>query len=300
MIAKHSPDYPFAKVRERLRGADLAIFNLECALSRDGIPIRKRYSFKADPGAAQGLVGAGLDIAVLANNHSVDCGREQLSKTIEVLRRGGIASVGAGSDSAAAMAPLMVERDGLRIAVLARSFVLPDRVIYREDAPTVAMYDPETMMEEVREARQQADVVIISLHWGIEYSREPQESQRRIAHALVDAGATLVLGHHPHTPPTCGALSKRVDRLQPWQFRLRPDWPERAARPTAQLHPYAGRRAELHSHTRQDHRRPAPTGVGRTRSHEFATEANSSHFPCPLFRQRVDTTGCHQGEVFRV
>jgi poly-gamma-glutamate capsule biosynthesis protein CapA/YwtB (metallophosphatase superfamily) len=199
-MARHGVDYPLAKVNDRLRRADLALFNLECALSQDGTPIAKRYSFKGDPAAANGLARAGLDVAVLANNHSVDCGRDRLAETIEALRRHGIAAVGAGEDAATAAAPLIVMRNGLRIAILARSFVLPDRVVYREDAPTVAMYDPETMLEEVRAARRQADVVIVSLHWGIEYAREPQESQRRIAHALVDAGAALVIGHHPHTP----------------------------------------------------------------------------------------------------
>ena len=200
VTAQHGPDYPFAQVQDRLRRADLALFNLECALSQDGVPIKKRYSFRADPVAAGGLARAGLDVAVLANNHSVDCGRDRLAETMETLRQRGIASVGAGEEAAAAAAPLIVERNGLRVAILARSFVLPDRVIYREDAPTVAMYDPETILEEVRAARREADMVIVSLHWGIEYAREPQESQRRIAHALVDAGAALVLGHHPHTP----------------------------------------------------------------------------------------------------
>jgi hypothetical protein len=78
--------------------------------------------------------------------------------------------------------------------------VLPDGIVYREDVPTVAAYDPERIMEEVRAARAQADVVVVSLHWGVEYTREPQESQRRIARALIDAGATLVVGHHTHTP----------------------------------------------------------------------------------------------------
>jgi poly-gamma-glutamate synthesis protein (capsule biosynthesis protein) len=64
----------------------------------------------------------------------------------------------------------------------------------------VAAYDPDRIEEEVCAARKQADVVIVSLHWGIEYARQPQESQRRIAHSLIDAGAALVIGHHPHTP----------------------------------------------------------------------------------------------------
>lgn len=199
-IARSGPDYPFEHVAPLIRPADLAIFNLECALSEDGIPIEKRYSFKADPIAAAGLARAGFDVAILANNHSVDCGRRVLPETLAALRSHTIAPVGAGRSAAEAAAPLIVERNGVRIAILARTFVLPDSVIYREDVPTVAAYDPDRIEQDVRAAARQADIVVVSLHWGIEYARQPQESQRRIARRLVDAGADLVIGHHTHTP----------------------------------------------------------------------------------------------------
>jgi len=200
VIAQHGPDYPFEHVRGIISDADLALCNLECALSAEGIPIAKRYSFKADPVAADGLARAGFDVAILANNHSVDCGRWALAETIEILQARGLVPVGAGRNATEAAAPAMAERNGLRIAVLARTFVLPDGVIYREDVPTVAAYEPDRIEDEVRAARRQADVVIVSLHWGVEYARQPQESQRRIARRLIDAGAALVVGHHTHTP----------------------------------------------------------------------------------------------------
>jgi poly-gamma-glutamate capsule biosynthesis protein CapA/YwtB (metallophosphatase superfamily) len=199
-IARHGPDYPFEYVRSMIQEADLAVFNLECALSAEGIPIPKRYSFKADPATADGLARAGFDVAILANNHSVDCGRWRLPETMDVLRARGIVPVGGGMSVAEAAAPVMVERSGLRIAILARTFILPDGVIYREDVPTIAVYDPDRIEEEVRAAARRADVVIVSLHWGIEYARQPQESQRRIARRLIDAGADLIIGHHTHTP----------------------------------------------------------------------------------------------------
>ena len=217
-IARSGPDYPFEHVAPLVRQADLAIFNLECAISEDGIPIEKRYSFKAAPIAAAGLARAGFDVAILANNHSVDCGRRVLPETLSVLRSHNISPVGAGRSAAEAAAPLIVERSGLRIAVLARTFVLPDGVIYREDVPTIAVYDPDRIEQDVRAAARQADIVVVSLHWGIEYARQPQESQRRIARAagridmsasapnkfkrrlVEEVGADLVIGHHTHTP----------------------------------------------------------------------------------------------------
>jgi len=200
MIERHGPDYPFEHVRDIVQEADLAVFNLECALSQNGTPIQKRFSFKADPLAAHGLARAGFDVAILANNHSVDCGRWVLPETIDVLESTGIATVGGGADMAAAAAPIEVKCNGLRLAFLARTFILPDGVIYREDVPTVATYDPDRIEEEIGAARAQADVVVVSLHWGVEYARQPQESQRRIARRLIEAGADLVIGHHTHTP----------------------------------------------------------------------------------------------------
>lgn len=200
LMEQEGPDYPFEHVRAMIEAADLAVFNLECALSAEGIPIPKRYSFRADPIAAGGVARAGFDVAVLANNHSVDCGRRAIPETMAILRDRGIAPVGAGMTMAEAAAPLMVEKNGLRIAILARTFVLPDGVIYREDVPTSALYNPDLIEAQVRAARRRADAVVVSLHWGIEYARQPQESQRRIARRLVDAGADLVIGHHTHTP----------------------------------------------------------------------------------------------------
>lgn len=198
MIEKEGPDYPFRMVAPLLRSADLTFGNLECALSEEGRPIPKQFSFKADPAAALGMAGAGFDLLSLANNHSMDCGREGLLETQAALAGRGIRSVGAGRDAAEAAAPVILEHGGLRIAFLARTMVAPEGVIYREDAPGVAALDPERIEDEVRAARRQADLVVVSLHWGIEYARQPQEEQRRLARRLVDAGACLVLGHHPH------------------------------------------------------------------------------------------------------
>jgi len=199
-IAMQGVDYPFARVRTKLRPADVTLFNLECALSAEGIPIPKRYSFKADPAAAANLARAGLNIAVLANNHSMDCGRQAFAETAAALQQHGLRYVGAGVDAAEANAPLILTANGLRVAVLARTAVGMDGVFYREDAPTVASLEPDQLLADVRAARREADVVIVSLHWGTEYAREPDAEQRDFAHALIDAGATLIVGHHPHTP----------------------------------------------------------------------------------------------------
>jgi poly-gamma-glutamate synthesis protein (capsule biosynthesis protein) len=193
-------DYPFSATAEITRAADLTVGNLECALSRDGTALVKRYSFKADPASADGLKNAGFDVVSLANNHSLDCERAGLLDTREALARRGLLCVGAGKDAAAAEAPLIVERNGLRIAFLAWTAVQCEGVIYREDAPGAAVFDPDRAAGAVRAARKRADVVIVLLHWGLEYTKEPLEVQRSIAQGLIDAGATVVIGAHAHTP----------------------------------------------------------------------------------------------------
>lgn len=199
-MEQHGVDYPFAKTSPTLKSADLTFGNLECALSKDGRLIPKRFSFKADPASAAGLARAGFDLLALANNHSVDCGRERLSESLAILNKYGLRGTGAGENMTQARAPVMVTRKGIKIAFLARTMVSVDGMVYREDVPGPAMFELEELLSDIKAAKQQADLVVISLHWGVEFTRQPQEEQRRIAHQIIDAGACLLLGHHPHTP----------------------------------------------------------------------------------------------------
>jgi len=200
MIKREGVDYPFSGTAQTIRGADLAVGNLECALSRDAKALVKRYSFKADPASADGLARAGFDVLALANNHTLDCGRAGLLETMAALDKRGLRWVGAGKDGKAAEEPLMLKRNGLRIAFLARTAILPDGVVHRMDRPGAALLDAARTAEAVKSVSKRADVVVVLLHWGLESTYQPRETQRRIARLLVDAGADLIIGHHSHTP----------------------------------------------------------------------------------------------------
>jgi poly-gamma-glutamate capsule biosynthesis protein CapA/YwtB (metallophosphatase superfamily) len=197
-IDQYGPDWPFEEVRSVLQSADIALCNLECPLSEHGVRVNKVYAFKAKPERCACLSGAGIDIVSLANNHTLDCGRRGLVETMDTLEEAGIAYAGAGPDEKAAREPLIVEAGGIRIAFLARNALLPESVWYRTDAPGIAPLDPETIEEEVAEAARLADVVIVSLHWGIEHHTYPEPWQEEMARRIIDAGADVVLGHHPH------------------------------------------------------------------------------------------------------
>ena len=189
---EHTPDYPFEKVAGAGQGADLVFGNLECAVTARDFAVHKAYRLKADLSVVPALSAAGFDVLSLANNHTMDCGKLGLLETISSLHGAGILTVGAGQDAVEARKPAMAEVRGLKVAFLAFTDV-PDG-----SGAFIARGDSAAVVEAVALAKKQADLVVISFHWGEEYATAPLDYQRKLAHAVVDAGACLVIGHHPH------------------------------------------------------------------------------------------------------
>ena len=195
----------FAQVRHILADADIAVANLESAIGVTGHPEPKAYTFRAPPIAVEALVLAGFDLVSLANNHSLDYGPESLAETRMLLAEAGILSPGAGPNRAAAHAPGVIEHDDLTIAFLAYVTVPVEGTGFdprvwtaTEEGPGVAWLNIPAMTADIEAARADADVVVVLLHFGTEWELEPGEGQREQARAAIDAGATLVLGAHPH------------------------------------------------------------------------------------------------------
>jgi poly-gamma-glutamate synthesis protein (capsule biosynthesis protein) len=200
LIEEKGPAAPFAEVSAALREADLAIGNLECSLSTRGKRADKKYTFRADPKTVAALSEASFDVMTLANNHSVDYGPEALTDTLQTLREAGIAVVGAGEDAERARQPVIVARGEppVKIAVLAFSNMEPVSFYAGRNRPGTNPAQPDAIRESVSRARRQADVVIALFHWGDEHSISPTARQRELAYLAADAGADLVVGHHPH------------------------------------------------------------------------------------------------------
>jgi len=199
LIAAHDPAWVWEPLAPYLDGADIRFCNLECAVAGDGQPYPKPYSFRADPQlAAEVLAAGGITIASLANNHSYDLGRPGLAKTIAALDALHIAAPGAGTGRAGAIAPRVLTCNGLRIAFVAYTCWTPEFYLPSADGAALATFDAATFTEELRQAKRGADLLVVSLHWGEEYSTTVSDRQRAIAHAAIDAGAELILGHHPH------------------------------------------------------------------------------------------------------
>jgi poly-gamma-glutamate synthesis protein (capsule biosynthesis protein) len=205
-ILANGAAWPFEFVSGRLAAADLTFVNLESPVSERGEPVNKDFTFRGPPAAIDGLLDAGVDIVSLANNHAYDYGPEALLDTLDLVSAAGIVPVGAGRDAPSAGEAVVLERNGLRIAFLAYVSTPPDSgtgyslegTQATADAPGVNWLYPERIPTDVAAAETIADVVVVSMHTGPEYQENRSDLQVQAAHAAIDAGAALVIGHHPH------------------------------------------------------------------------------------------------------
>ncbi len=185
---------PFDRIHHELQKKDLLFGNLETALSESGNPSRKRWVNTTRPEAGKDLKEAGFDIMSVANNHTLDMGAEGFKKTLGVLEGHGIAYIG-GTRGDESPQGLIIERGGIRIGFLAYTsgmFRSPPGV-------TVSRLKRKAAIDDTRRLKDRCDHVVVSLHWGVENVYYPSPAQVRLAHDLVDNGATLILGHHSHT-----------------------------------------------------------------------------------------------------
>lgn len=213
LIEKHGEDWPYALVAEPLRAADLAFGNLECPItahphatsgkSAESIRAGRNFIFKAPPElSSRILVAAGYDVLSVANNHAMDYRGEGLLDTLAELSQAGIAAVGGGADAAQAAQPVVLEAAGWRVGYLAYSLIVP--AASRADADsaginTLAKEFSPALSKAIAALREQADIVVVSFHWGKESTSTPAAYQRDIGRAAIDAGADIVAGHHTHS-----------------------------------------------------------------------------------------------------
>ncbi len=205
-VQQNGPSWPLGAVSDRLRSADLRYANLEFSLTDRGTQARKDYTFRAPPSEVACLTSAGINVVGLANNHVLDYGEQGLTDTIAAIANAGIAHAGAGVDGETARTPVVVQVNGLRVAWLAYANVPDDSITgfpaHSLEAgpgkPGVAWGTAAAIARDVANAHKNADLVVVALHAGFEYTAQPNSTQTDLAHAAIDAGAALVLGAHPH------------------------------------------------------------------------------------------------------
>jgi poly-gamma-glutamate capsule biosynthesis protein CapA/YwtB (metallophosphatase superfamily) len=200
VIRQKGADYPFDSTRAAIQSADIAFANLEAPFGADGTPFPKEFTFRVPPEYSSGLVNAGFDVVNLANNHILDFGPSPFATTLRLLDSLGIAVCGAGMNLDSAESAAVVVRNGWRTAFLGFSLTYPESFRASAKKPGTAFAVRERVTRQIAEARSRCDLVIASFHWGKELHTFPEPYQREFARAAIDAGADLVLGHHPHVP----------------------------------------------------------------------------------------------------
>ncbi len=192
-------DYPFASLTGELKDCDIAVGNLEAPITRHGKEFTgKKYRFRVGPVAAKALRKAGFSVLTLANNHMMDYGGVGLEETLRHLDNAGIFHTGAGKNLDWARKPAVKSVGGKTIAFLAYSKTLPSQFYAGHDHPGTAPGFETLYARDISEAKSVADYVIVSFHWGAEKASTPRLYQVAAAHGAIDAGADVVIGHHPH------------------------------------------------------------------------------------------------------
>src|SRR3990167_2618387 len=190
--------FPFARISEWLNSADLTFANLEGPVSDRGIKVGSIYSFRFNPLVTKALKKAGFDVVSLANNHIWDYGPQAFLDTLDNLKTGGIDYVGAGKNFTEAHGGLTKEINGTRITFLAYTPLLAKSLNATADHFGINVLDLDQMDLDIKSAKACIDLVVVSFHFGEEYKPKHNQFQETVAYRAVDAGADLIIGHHPH------------------------------------------------------------------------------------------------------
>jgi poly-gamma-glutamate capsule biosynthesis protein CapA/YwtB (metallophosphatase superfamily) len=209
------PALVMASIAPVLRRADLAVVNLETAVTSGGSQVAKQFVFRAPPSAFAALRAGGVDVASMANNHGMDFGESGLRDSLAAARRYQFPVVGIGLSAAQAYRPFRRTINGQRIAVIGATQVLDDELISAWTAgphkPGLASAkDVPRLLQEVRAARRTSDTVVVFLHWGVELAQCPSTDQRALARQLVASGADIVVGGHAHRLEGAGRLGRAL------------------------------------------------------------------------------------------
>ena len=193
-------DAAFVGVRRVLSETQVLVGNLEGPLTEhDDVFVEKKYTFRSPPDlVAEALANANFSVVSLANNHTLDYGPQGLSDTITALDRVKILHVGAGANLAAARTPAIKDISGYRIGFLGYSNTFPEEFWAGKSLPGTAFGHAHQIKQDVQALKQLTDIVVVNFHWGREGKTELRPYQPILAHTAIDAGASVVVGHHPH------------------------------------------------------------------------------------------------------
>ena len=205
VINRHGVDHLFSEgIDSVFRSAQIVVGNLECPATKIEAPVFKRFIFRAEPEWLETLQKHGITHLNLANNHSIDQGREGLMDTYSNIVATGMVPVGAGATMQEASKPVLLASAPRKVWLLASLRLALENYAYLPDKPCVSQEPLDSLLQRVHRLRQ-ADstaVILVSLHWGGEHTLQPVTRQRHEAHQLILAGADALICHHTHTLQT--------------------------------------------------------------------------------------------------
>ena len=205
VINQHGVDHLFSDgIDSVFRSAQVVVGNLECPATKIDAPVFKQYIFRGEPEWLEALKRHGITHLNLANNHSIDQGREGLIDTYQNILAAGMTPLGAGENMQQAAAPVLLASAPRKVWLVPSLRLALENYAYLPDKPCVSQEPMDSLLQRVFRLRQ-ADstaVIIVSLHWGGEHTLEPVPRQRHDAHMLIRAGADVLICHHTHTLQT--------------------------------------------------------------------------------------------------
>ena len=220
---------PLASVRSLVEQSDIFLFNMEgVLLPPEYLGFSTQYPhqscFVSPPSFASYMKAGTLTVASLANNHVLDGGEIGVEETRVALEENGIHYVGAGSDASEACQPLLLTVKGVKIGFLAYNLINESVFSAKEDSPGAASFAACNVTDSIRRLNEKADVVVVVLHWGTSWTQEVTASQIVTADQMFQAGADIVIGHHPHMLQAVKAYEKKLTIFSLGNFMLRPDY----------------------------------------------------------------------------
>jgi len=189
-ILKKDPSFLFENIANYLKSFDYIVANLEGPISNKGIKVGSKYSFRMKPEVVFALNKANIKIVNLANNHIFDYGKVAFEDTLKNLNENKIKYFGNSYE------PLIIEKESIKIGFLGFSDFLKHLEV-KEGKIGIAVIN-ENLSEIIKKAKEKVDILFVSFHWGEEYKKFANERQRKLAKLAIDAGADLIIGHHPH------------------------------------------------------------------------------------------------------
>lgn len=194
-------DYPFSKIKNEFLRYDYVFANLETPITERGVPAQsKPYIFRIKHDTAECMKDLRLDAVSIANNHLMDYGPEGMKDTLAFLKKMNIRHAGGGATLDDARRPARLSCGGTDMIILAYNERPPTAFSASAESPGIAPLDLPLIKEDIGTNRRSDNIIIVSLHWGIEHTITPRPYQVTLAHAIIDSGADAIIGHHPHWP----------------------------------------------------------------------------------------------------